>query len=431
MIPFIYVNDVVFCFVMIAYLIVSFIGVVSFAMGIVYKLKSRYILPELLVSLIAILMFCYLSDVIRIRYFGENISNNISILCFMQVVCVILILAVLSFFAIYFLVLVIKMRLSSLTSMSIKESISLLPTSLCFYEDSGRVLFLNEQITKDCKELTGKPLYDGNDFWDSIRHSKITNGTIVTYDNNSVIIEYNNGKVKLYKQIIHYLAMKKVYELSGTDITREFALKKEIEQKNQNLRKMNMRLKKYGEIVTEVTREKEILAVRIKVHGNLGSLILQTKKALTYGEYDRQNLVSLWNDLLSLIFVSDSDKNDIFADVEKTASSVGVCIIYDGKRPNRGTVAEKIFATAVSECVTNVARHANGDKLYVKLRENDISYSIELTNNGKQPTKEVKEGGGLKSLRTMVENSNGQMLVKSIPIFSLNIIILKDGHYNE
>ena len=41
---------------------------------------------------------------------------------------------------------------------------------------------------------------------------------------------------------------------------------------------MNVRLRKYGETVTEVTKERETLAARVKVHDGMGSLILKPKE---------------------------------------------------------------------------------------------------------------------------------------------------------
>lgn len=236
--------------------------------------------------------------------------------------------------------------------------------------------------------------------------------------------------IKRISSIVHDINGKTVYELCGTNVSREFALKKEIEQKNENLRKMNLRLRKYGEIVAEVTREKEVLGARIKVHSNLGSLILRTKKALTQGEYDRASLISEWNDILSLIFAPD-DEQDKFAEADKTAASVGVHIFYNGKRPKKGTQAEKIFAGAVFECVTNTARHADGTELYVGMTESDTEYAITLTNNGKQPEQEIKEGGGLSSLRRVTENAGGQMTITSVLKFSLTITVPKEEKTDE
>ena len=430
MTPLVYANEIVFCFTMSAYLLAAFLGVVCFAMSVYYKLKPQYVLPEIIVSAASVLLFCYLSDAVQIRRFGANLSDFSGSPCFMPLWSVILIAAGLLALVAFLLVLVVKKRLSSLTAMSVKESVEALPVGLCFYDETGRILLLNEQVANDCKELTGTPLYDGNVFWSSVSEEKVADGITVSQNEGSLIVERADGRVTLCKRIVHDMGGKRVYELCGTDISREFALKKEIEQKNENLRKMNSRLRKYGEIVAEVTREKEVLGARIKVHGNLGSLILRTKKALAQGEFDRALLISEWNDILSLIFAPD-DEQDKFAEADKTAASVGVRIFYDGKRPKKGTQAEKIFAGAVFECVTNTARHADGTELYVKMTESDAEYAVTLTNNGRHPEQDIKEGGGLSSLRTMAENADGQMTVESVPKFSLTITVPKEKQENE
>ena len=430
MTPLVYANETVFCFTMIAYLLAAIVGIVCLAMSVSYKLKPQYVLPEIIVSLATVLLFCYLSDGIRIRYLGANPSDFSGSPCFMPLWSVILIAAILIALVVFWLVLVVKKRLSSLTAMSVKEAIAELPVGLCFYDETGRILLLNEQVANDCKELTNEPLYDGNAFWSGVSEGKAIGDVTVTQGDGSLIVERADGRVTLSKRIVHDTNGKTVYELCGTDVSREFALKKEIEQKNENLRKMNLRLRKYGEIVAEVTREKEVLGARIKVHSNLGSLILRTKKALTQGEYDRASLISEWNDILSLIFAPD-DEQDKFAEADKTAASVGVRIFYDGKRPKKGTQAEKIFAGAVFECVTNTARHADGTELYVGMTESDAEYAITLTNNGKQPEQEIKEGGGLSSLRRVAENAGGQMTITSVPKFSLTITVPKEEKTDE
>lgn len=427
MTPFVYADEAVFCFTMIGYLLAAFVGTVCFAMSVSYKLRLRYVLPEVVISAAAVLLFCYLSDAIAIRYEGGDPGNFGGSPCFMPTWSVIVVAAALFAAVIVLLVLVVRKRLSSLTAMSIKEAISELSVALCFYDETGRILLLNGQAANDCKELTGEPLFDGNAFREKLAGGNVADGVTVTKSEGSLIVERADGRVTMYKHIVHDGGDKTVSELCGTDISREFALKKEIEQKNENLRRMNLRLKKYGEIVAEVTREKEILAARIKVHGNLGSLILRTKKELTQGGYDAAALTSAWNDILSIILAPDGDEQDKFAEADKTASSVGVRIFYDGKRPGKGTIAEKIFAAAVSECAVNTARHADGTELYVKTAGNGRERSVTITNNGRPPEREIKEGGGLSGLRTMTENAGGRMTVGSANGFSLTITVPKEG----
>lgn len=423
--PFLYSSETVFCLTMFLYLFVTLISVVCFAMSVSYKLKLLYILPEALIAVTSILLFSYFSDATRVRYNGENSGDFINSLCFVPTWSVILIGVIGLALSIVWLSFVIKKRLSSLTAMSVKEAITALPTGLCFYDETGRILLLNEQINHECKEITGESLYDGIAFWLNMCENKVMNEITVTPSDGSLIVERKDGRVSCYKRIVHNFNGKIVYELSSTDISREFMLKKEIEQKNENLRKMNLRLRKYGEIVTQLTRERETLATKVKVHSNLGSLILRTKKMLMQGEYGKELLISEWNDIMSLIFASD-EKDDRFLEADKTASSVGVKIFYEGKCPPKSTPMEKVFANAVFESVVNTARHANGDELYVKMKESETDYSIFITNNGKQPTSEIKECGGLSSLRTMTENIGGQMTITVKERFTLSIVLPKE-----
>lgn len=425
MTPLVYTEEWVFCLTLILYLLTSFAGIVCFAMSLVYKLKLRYILPEIVISATSITLFGFLSEAVRIRYLGENPNAFIGSLCFMPVWSVLLIAVVLLALVCLWLFFVVKKRLSSLTAMSVKDALSRISSSLCFYEESGRILLLNEQIDSDCKTLTGERLYDGNKFWSKLCDGDFSEATTIAENGENVIVEFSNGKATCYKRILHELDGKTVYEITGSDISRELELKKELEEKNESLHRMNLRLHKYGEIVEEVTKERETLSTRVKVHGNLGSLILRTKKALNQGEFDRKTLISEWNDIMKLVFDSD-DEEDKFSESDKTASSVGVGIFYQGKRPPKGSTAEKIFASAVFECVVNTARHADGSELYAKMTESEKEYSIVLTNNGKTPSGEIKEGGGLSSLRTMTENAGGEMIVESQPSFVLAIKIPKE-----
>lgn len=430
MVPFVYENEILFCLAMIAYILAMVMGIICFAMSIFYKLKLQYVLPELFIIASSIFLFCYLSDGISIRYFDKDPLSIDTSLCFMPSWSVILIAVILLLFAILCLVLIIKKRLSTITAMSIKEAISKLPVGLCFFEENGRVLLLNEQISRDCIELTGEPLYDGNSFYSSVYNNKVKD-SFITKSEDSLIIERNDGRVSMCKRFAHNIDGKLVYEICNMDISREFALKNELVQKNNDLQKMKTRLLKYGEIVSEVTKEKEILAARINVHSNFGSLIVKTKKELMNKEHNFSSLINAWKEIISLIFIHDDEGQVGFAKANKTAESIGVDIIYNGQYPKNGSQVEKIFAQAVFECAINTVRHADGTILYVTMTENNKGNSITLSNNGKQPTKDIKEGGGLSNLRTMVENVGGTMKIVSVPKFILTINIQKKDKKNE
>lgn len=414
--PFVYSNEIAFSLVLILYLLAGLLGIVCLAMSLSYRLKLTYVLPGLGISLTSILLFSFLIDGIRIRYLNGNPSNLAGSLCFLPLWSVTLIVVFLLALAASLLILIIKKRLSSLTGMSIKEALAILPAGICFYDETGRILLANEQIEANCQKETGASLTDGIIFWKELSNDdKNSTDSIIKEDN----------KPTLYKRITHRVANKTIYEIDSFDISKEFALKKELETKSNELNEMKSRLREYGDKVIELTREKEILATKVKVHSNLGSLLLRSKKTLIDEDSDVDNIINEWNDLASLMFTSN-ESDDKFQDNEQTASNVGVKLIYKGNYPERGSNIEKIFASAIFECIVNTARHANGTLLNIVMSQKEDTHYIEITNNGKQPTSIIKETGGLSSLRKMVESSKGEMKVTSFPRFKLEISLKEE-----
>ena len=430
MTPFVDCNAVIFRGVYIVLLLAVFAGAVCFAISVSYRLRLRYIVPGLICTAGSVATFCFLSDGIAVRDLGADRSVLEGSMCFLPTWSVVLIALFLLACIGICLALVIKKRLSSLTAMSVKEAISVLPAGVCFYDETGRLLLVNEQISNECRQITGMPLLDGAAFWSAMCEGKVADGVVCSVEGDSVLVEKNDGRASCYKRIAHNLNGKTVYEISGADISREYALKRKVEEQNEELRKMNFRLRKYGETVTEVTKERETLAARVKVHDGMGSLILKTKRALLQGECDKEELISEWNGIVSLVYAPEIE-GDRFAEIEKTAKSVGVKIVYDGVRPETGGEEEKILLSAVFECLTNTARHADGNELYVTFCDDGKFICANIGNNGRPPQAEIVEGGGLSSLRTMTEMAGGSMKMVSSPRFLLTVRVPKEGNKDE
>ena len=99
--------------------------------------------------------------------------------------------------------------------------------------------------------------------------------------------------------------------------------------------------------------------------------------------------------------------------------------MYTGVRPPKGRVAEKILANAVFECITNTARHADGDELYITVSGDGAFFTARIGNNGRPPKAEIVEGGGLSSLRRITEMAGGSMKTESFPRFLLSVGVLE------
>ena len=78
-----------------------------------------------------------------------------------------------------------------------------------------------------------------------------------------------------------------------------------------------------------------------------------------------------------------------------------------------------LLARAIQECAANAVKHAEGDRLDIRLEETEESLLVRISNNGKPPRGPVTESTGLLSLRWSVEKAKGSMTVESTPSFAL------------
>lgn len=315
----------------------------------------------------------------------------------------------------------------NLSPTSIKESADTLPAGICFYEQSGIVRLINTKMHQLCILTTGKALLDGVEFWQNISSGNVEGSTVIK-KGEEPIIEYADGKVVSFKKYTHSVDEITFYEIVAVDITEQYYLTKQLQQKLDKLKKINKRLVEYGENVNELAHERELLATKIRIHDNMGKILLATKRKLAenLAESDKKELLNFWQaEILDLKNGNQQKKKNNLQVIEEAAELVGVHIELNGEVPIENTVNEKILITAVHECLTNTVSHANGKTMNVVIKAIEDDYVIEITNDGIPPKGKIIEGGGLSSLRLLVERENGKMMVYSQPNFKLVIVVPK------
>lgn len=339
----------------------------------------------------------------------------------LTVIVVLLITTILS------LIYAIKWSKKNLSETSIKESADTLPAGICFYDDSGIVRLINIKMNNLCILVTGKALLDGVIFWQNISNG-IVEDCISIKTGEEPIIECNTGKVYSFKKYIHSIEGKTINEVVAIDITEKYNLTKELKQKLDRLKIINKRLIEYGDNVTELAHEKELLAAKIRIHDDIGKILLATKRKLTEDltEADKKDLINFWQAEISALKNANHQKrkNDIQV-INDAAELIGVKIKFIGGQPTENTMNEKILVAAMHECLTNTVSHANGKTMIVTTKNQNDKYIIIITNDGDIPKSEIIERGGLSSLRLLVENEDGKMIIHSKPRFELVIEIPK------
>ena len=298
-----------------------------------------------------------------------------------------------------------------LSPISVKESCDHLPSALCFAWENGLPCLKNLKMDELSHLLTGEALLNANDFWKTMELQPI--------------VTLENGQTWSFERVRLGMSGKTVYQITGTNITEEAQLQRELEEDNLRLKNMNRRLRQYGQDVQEATREKEILRAKTRVHDELGHALLQTRQFLSDTQGDAESVCAAWRQNVRLLLgkYADEQRFDAFAQLARAAQAIGVTIERRGVFPAEGTESAQLVETAAHECLTNLVRHAGGTRLEIIGEKVASGWRIHYLNDGSAPSGPIVEGSGLTALRARTEAAGCAMDIEYAPHFELTLTL--------
>ena len=398
----------------------------------VWHMERRYAVSAAVLSVLSILIVQGMIDVsCTLFHKGSTIlslakvmeKTPVSVILFLLV----LIAAAEGVAAVFFL----RRKKNMLTPGAIKESLDSLPDGVCFFAKDGQPLLVNKQMQQISGELFGTEVPAAQDFGKKLLEiANAGTASPAASSDPGVTLRTSDGKVWEFHRQALKTAYAGIQEIIACDVTRQYRLRRELEERNQCLTRIHERLHRYNLEVERIAAEKEVLNAKIQVHDDVGRTLLAFRSYLAQPEEsrNREALLTLWQQTISALkneAVPDEPDTDC-ALLYKAAESVGVTLVCNGQMPEDET-AREILTAAIHECLTNTVKHAGGDKLYCTVRSDETTVSVELRNNGRQPTGEIQETGGLGNLRYTVESAGGTMKITSTPQFLLHIQLPKGG----
>ena len=298
-----------------------------------------------------------------------------------------------------------------ISPVSIKESCDHLPSVLCFAYENGQPCLKNLKMDELSHLLTGEALLNANVFWETIE--------------SQPIVTLPDGQTWSFARVRMTMAGRTVYQITGTNITEEARLQRELEKDNLRLKDMNRRLRQYGQDVQEATREKEILHAKTRVHDEIGHALLQTRQFLAGTQGDAARVCAAWrqNTQLLLAKYADEQRTDAFEQLARAAQAIGVTIARSGAFPQEGTESAQLVEAAAHECLTNLVRHAGGTRLEIISEKTASGWRVRYLNDGSAPSGPIVEGSGLTALRARTEAVGGSMNIAYLPRFELTLTL--------
>ncbi|MBO5967963.1 MAG: hypothetical protein J6S14_05640 [Clostridia bacterium] len=388
--------------------------------------KRRHSLSRSLIPVFTlvngIISFLYLTE-IRAGKQSKASPAIVEGFCRLPLIVPILLLIVTIVLYIYVLIRRYNYRQKYLTRSSIKAGLDKISSGLCFYHKNGRIVLVNHRMDQLCHAIVGRDLQNADLFWEILSKGEPKHSVTRLTDGFNPIFRLSDGSVWTFSQ----RELDGIIQLSASDITQLQEITDELKEKNVQLTALNERLKKYGENVDKLTRARERLEVKARIHRDLGQALLASRRFLLSEEESHPETLKIWRDNIAMLRMEAKAKEDEapMEMLSRMISATGVNCEFIGELPDNRK-AQKLFIQAAAEALTNAISHAEAKTLTITLTEEEKYYIARYTNDGTVPrTKTIKEGGGLSSLRKKIESEGGIMTVVGKPHFMLTVILAK------
>ena len=288
-----------------------------------------------------------------------------------------------------------KWKKGNISRHSIKQFFDELPIAIFFYNTEGLPLLTNDTLN----HFLGNPINNGNNFSHYLK-------------DHDYMIDYR-GRTFLFNQT---QIDDQFIQIIGIDITESNKLTKQLEIENEQLYLMNSMLKEYSKQIDQIIKDEELLEAKIRIHDDLGRILLTTKYFLTNPDstMEIEELRRLWKENnQGFLHHQRMSKSNPYHELEKAASFIDMKIELEGSDP----FDQELFITGCRECLTNAKKHGNAKVLHVRIEKDSIVFS----NDGTPPSLPIIEKGGLLSLHKMVEKKKAIMEIRNEPSFTLTI----------
>lgn len=311
---------------------------------------------------------------------------------------------------------------------AIREAIDSYPEGLCFSMPDGRPVLVNRRMNELIVALTGHTVLDAEAVWEELGGLSPANGCAALEKpwpdapggdggGSQLAFSFPDGSVWRFRRTPLKDAERGYVQLEAAEITELYRLSEKLSENNVRLKDLQERQKNLLRNIVQINREKELLAVKMRVHDEFGRCLVATRKALAEEALPRETaeIAKAWEDAIRDLsnIPLDEPAQDVSPEAEllQVAEMVGCRILFLGERPaDRGALL--LLYAAVREALTNAVRHAHADQLMVFIRRSSFGYHVEISDNGGVSPGSVREGGGLSNLRRRLEREGASLQIR-------------------
>lgn len=311
-----------------------------------------------------------------------------------------------------------------ITRGSIKEGFDDLPAAVCYFTPDGIIRLCNRQMFRVYRALSGRDLQSLEEL-----HQQVwapTHGRRVDGKNPSFVLP--DGTCWLYsEQTVFGEGGSPHVECIFSEVTDLQRQRQELLRQNQELLRMNRELRRLSENVQEMTREKEIMAFKTRLHDEMGYGLTAVRQCLLQRKDPAELEASLEQMKKAVqLFRKDSEAPpeenewDVFVE---DAAQLGVTVALQGPMPRQH---QQLLLTIARECITNAVRYAGANRLEITITPQGGGQSWQFENDGPPPADPaITPGGGLTAIQRRVASlSTAEMALAQCARHTVELVLM-------
>ena len=318
-----------------------------------------------------------------------------------------------------------RLRRQALGRDSIKQALDMLPSGICYFAPSGRVKLCNRQMNSLFHTISQGDLQTLAELQDALSDCDACSGVIrLSWERQTYL--FPDGKAWRYRQSEVKASDGATYtEAVFSDITELYNKNLELKAQIKQLNAISRELKWLSDNALILTREKEVLSAKTKLHDDMGAGLIAIRHILHHNRTEEEtNAMDLFRRAVSTIKYDNayprgrSELDRFLHDAE----AIGIKVNLSGDLPEQEELRH-VMILAMRECLTNSVRHAGATTIHITAEKKGDSVSVKITNDGRSPETEVVPKGGLHNLYRHIIDFGGTMEIQSKPSFALTVVL--------
>ena len=318
-----------------------------------------------------------------------------------------------------------RLRRQALGRDSIKQALDMLPSGICYFAPSGRVKLCNRQMNSLFHTISQGDLQTLAELQDALSDCDACSGVIrLSWERQTYL--FPDGKAWRYRQSEVKASDGATYtEAVFSDITELYNKNLELKAQIKQLNAISRELKWLSDNALILTREKEVLSAKTKLHDDMGAGLIAIRHILHHNRTEEEaNAMDLFRQAVSAIKYDNAyprgrSELDRFL---HDAKAIGIKVNLSGDLPEQEALRH-VMILAMRECLTNSVRHAGATTIHITAEKKGDSVSVKITNDGRSPEAEVVPKGGLHNLYRHIIDFGGTMEIQSKPSFALTVVL--------